>query len=268
MISWRYRILGLIAIMSLASAAPALADCRSELGGRELVWAWNEWVPYAYQDDRGDPVGFDISLVRKILERSGCPFKFVKQPSKRAQLGLKDGSVDLMAAASHTPEREKFSYFSLPYRDERIALFARADQSDELADLTLGDITKRGLRVAAGLGGWYGKEFEANQQALLDAKLLVLTGDLEGRIKMLQGGRVDLVIDDQVAGIATARQLGVEGQLTILPRALNSDPVHLMLSRVSVPPAVVARIDEAIRWLSDNADYQMVIASYTKLPHP
>lgn len=267
MITARCALAGLIIAAAMAVASPVLADCRSELGGRELIWAWNEWIPYSYLGSNGAPTGFDVTLVKAILGRSGCPYRLIEQPAKRAQLGIKDGSVDLIAAASHTPERETFSYFSLPYRDERIVLFARADEAEKFADLMLEDVPEKHLRVVAGLGGWYGKEFEANQQALQDSKLLVLTSELDNRIRMLLSGRADLMIEDRVAGIATARKLGVDRQLAILPRALNSDPVHLMLSRASLPPSVVALIDEAIQSLTDSPQYQMVIANYTRLPH-
>lgn len=243
-----------------------MADCNSELGDRALKWSWSEWIPYSYLGPDGEPAGFDIMLIKAILDRAGCPYRLVVMPPKRAQLGIKDGSIDVMGAASLTPERFAYSHFSLPYRDESIVLFARADQSSEFADLTLQEALRRHLRVVAGLGGWYGKEYEANQKALQDAGLLALNSKLDSRILMLMNGRADVLIEDQVAGIATARDLGVSKKLAILPKAQNSDPVHLMLSRVSVPPSVVARIDAAIQSLSNSADYQMVIASYTKLP--
>ena len=245
-----------------------MADCKSELGGRALKWSWSEWIPYSYLGQDGEPAGFDVELIKAILDRAGCPYQFVEMPPKRAQLGIRDGSVDLMGAASLTADRFIYSHFSLPYRDEGVVLFARAEQSLEFADLTLEEILKRRLRVVAGLGGWYGKDYEAHQQTLENAGLLSLNSKLESRISMLLNGRADVLIEDKVAGIATARDLGVGEKLAILPKALNSDPVHMMLSRVSVPSSVVARIDAAIQSLSSSFDYQMVIASYTKLPRP
>jgi len=265
MLRGRYGFFGFLAAMLPLFAAPAAADCRSELGDRELVWAWNEWVPYAYTGADGKPTGFDIDIVSRILTEAGCPFRFVNQPAKRAQQGLRDGSVDLLAAASVTPERQTFSNFSIPYRDERIMLFAKASGSDAYRDVTLPVALERRIHIAAGLGGWYGASYEQHQQALLEAGLLVLTSDLAGRLRMLAGDRVDLVIEDQAAGIATARQLGLGEKLVLLPQPMNSDPVSLMFGKKSVPQSVVALVDEAIKRLEKDGDYQLVIAKYTKL---
>ncbi|MBI2256746.1 MAG: transporter substrate-binding domain-containing protein [Proteobacteria bacterium] len=246
-------------------AMPAFADCRSALNGRELVWAWNEWVPYAYAGESDKPLGFDVDLVSRILDDAGCPYRFVNQPAKRAQQGLRDGSVDMMAAASITPERELFSRFSEAYRDERIVLFVLAGRAEALGGLTLDDAAERRLHLAAGLGGWYGKTYETHSADLQKAGLLLLTGDLEGRLRMLGSGRVDLVIEDQVAGIATARQLGLEHRLAVLPNPMNSDPVSLMFSRQSVPAEVVTLIDQAIERQKQSPDYQQIVAQYTRL---
>lgn len=254
----------MVAMMTMA-VAPASADCRSELAGRPLVWAWNEWVPYAYADESGQPIGFDIELVSRILDQAGCPYRFIKQPAKRAQQGLRDGSIDMLAAASVTPERQVFSHFSAAYRDERIVLFSKIGRVEAFEHLKLEDIIARRFHIAAGLGGWYGAAYDEHSDALQQAKLLLLTSDLEGRLRMLDSGRVDLVIEDQVAGIATARRLDLEHGLAVLPQPMNSDPVSLMFSRKSVPAGVVTLIDQAIAELRQSGDYQKVIAHYTKL---
>jgi hypothetical protein len=73
------------------------------------------------------------------------------------------------------------------------------------------------------------------------------------------------VIEDQVAGIATARKLGLEHRLAVLQAPVNSDPVSLMFSRQSVPAEVVVLIDQAIERLKQSPGYQQIIAQYTKL---
>lgn len=271
---WGFLLVSFTLLTILAGALPATAQpqeqesgCSALLGGRELVWAWNEWQPYAYRNAKNEVVGFDIELVTAILSRAGCPYRLVEMPAKRAQVAVMAGEVDLLAAASITDERAVYSYFSLPYRDERIALFAAADRASDFADMTLDVALAKGLSVVAGLGGWYGPTFDTHRDALLAAGFLTLTSDLSGRIRMVENGRADLLIEDRVAGVFTARQLGLEEKLALLPLPLYQDAVHLMLSRASVPPAVVALVNQAIQSSEKNSSFQLIVVGYTELNH-
>src|SRR5262245_10507171 len=84
-----------------------------------LHWAWNAYEPYSYRDEIGDLVGLDVDLTRAILDLAGCTYRTDEIPAKRALKMLENGEVDLVAAASVTPERQAYGYFSNPYRSER-----------------------------------------------------------------------------------------------------------------------------------------------------
>ena len=64
---------------------------------RPLVYedAWDLW-PYAFLNDTGEPVGYNIDLLRLICKELDIPFKIKLKPTQDALNDLKAGRADLM----------------------------------------------------------------------------------------------------------------------------------------------------------------------------
>lgn len=238
--------------------APASAECL-----KPLTWAWNSYEPYSYKNSNQILVGLDVELVQEIMRQAKCAYRVSEIPAKRAMKMLEAGEVDLMAAASVTPDRQAFGYFTAPYRSERIVMFARRDSSATGLS-SLPQVLARRLRIAAGLGGYYGKDYQELQDQFRREGLLELNNSLEQRVTMLALGRVDVLIEDEAAGISTARKLRYDDRLQIVGEPLNEAPVSLLLSKVSVPEETIAAIDAAIRALQTSATYQRIVKAHTE----
>ena len=84
---------------------------RQDFGWREV-----RHTPFGFLDEKNEPVGFDLDLVRKIAEKLGVGVEFVKVTSPTRIPLLVSGNVDLVAASmTDTPEREKTIDFSITY---------------------------------------------------------------------------------------------------------------------------------------------------------
>lgn len=57
--------------------------------------AWDLW-PYAYLNDNGDPVGYNIDLLKLIFKRLGIPYQIKLRPTSLALNDLKAGRADVM----------------------------------------------------------------------------------------------------------------------------------------------------------------------------
>ena len=57
--------------------------------------AWDLW-PYAFLNDNGEPVGYNIDLLRLIFKELDIPFRIKLKPTQDALNDLKDGRADLM----------------------------------------------------------------------------------------------------------------------------------------------------------------------------
>jgi len=111
--------MALIALAATACAATAQAQgtlAKIKERGKLLAGVKLDTPPFGSLDDKNEPAGFDIDLVRKIGARIGVPVELVKVTSATRIPLLVSGNVDLVAASmTHTRERDKAIDFSITY---------------------------------------------------------------------------------------------------------------------------------------------------------
>ena len=254
------KVPGLLAVLLVVAFMPGMALAHCE---RSFQMAHSgDYVPYQYTGSDGSLIGLDVDLIAGIMSEMGCRFEVRKLPPKRAQLMLREGKLDLMAAASITAERHQYAHFSLPYRDEKIVMFARVEEAPGFQDLDLKAAFDRNLIVAAGIGGWYGPEYGALKDSEAARKSLVLNNSTRARIRQLVSGRVTLVLADLYVGYHHAGALEAREKIIELPHALNSDPVHFMLSRATVTGAELDRFNAALQRFMNSPQYADLILEY------
>lgn len=71
--------------------------------------AWDLW-PYAFLNDVGEPVGYNIDLLKLIFEELHIPYKIKLKPTKDALNDLKAGRADLMCGMDAHFHNEYASY--------------------------------------------------------------------------------------------------------------------------------------------------------------
>jgi ABC-type amino acid transport substrate-binding protein len=106
------------AAMATVSAAQAQENTITKIKARGKLIAGVKFdtPPFGFLDDKNQPVGFDIDLVRKIAEDIGVPVELVSVTSPTRIPMLVSGNVDLSAASmTHTRERDKTIDFSITY---------------------------------------------------------------------------------------------------------------------------------------------------------
>lgn len=203
------------------------------------------WPPYSILKD-GKVSGMDVELVAAILGAAGCGYVIDPPlPIIRRQSSFTQGKVDLMLAASRTPEREREAWLSLAYRHEDVGLFALPAQATRLRECKSFDaLLTRQASILVPKLGWYGLPFAQAQPRLKEAGLLREFTSFRQALSMLAAGRATLVMGDAAAVQYEARQQGVA--VVRLPVAVVRDPVHLMLNRERVPAADLEAINAAI----------------------
>ena len=243
----------LLAALSLA-ALPAPA-CH-------LRMALETWPPYSYSDDGGEPAGADVELAQAIVREAGCTLEVVPElPALRREVQFREGRLDLMLAASRTDERRRYARFSIPYRQERVGLFAAPGKLQQYAKIDSFDaIARQRIAVLAPRAGWYGPDY-ARAAAAQDAGAWRNTfGNFRQGIQMFRAGRAELIMGDAAALQHEARQQGVP--LAALPYIPFNAPVHLMLNAASTTPEQLARINGAIARLEHSGALATIRARY------
>ncbi len=190
--------------------------------------------------------GMDLELVDAIMNEAKCTLVFSDGVSRlRRDLLFSQGQVDLMLAASNTPERQAIARFSAPYRMEVVRLFATPDNLPRYDGIkSFDDIVRLGERLLVPSGGWYGPDFAGAEPKLQARGQLTTYKSFDQGLKMLVAGRGGLIMGDFLGLNKSATTTGV----AIAPLALVvlRAPVHLMLNRATISEAELQRINAAI----------------------
>lgn len=247
----------LLAATLLGSVLPALA-CR-------MTMALEQWPPYLYRDARGSYTGLDLELLRAIFKEARCTLLTVPElPTARRQLLFQKGGLDLMLAASETPERQSYARFSISYRDEAVGVFGKAGKAGTPAAqrhvASFGQLARGKATLLAPKVGWYGAEYAAARPAMEKDGRLNTFGSFQQGLRMLDAGRADLLLGDVLAVRHEARRQGVA--LTALPFLALRAPVHLMLNAHSTSTADLARLNAAITRLEQRGVLAAIRARY------
>jgi polar amino acid transport system substrate-binding protein len=106
---------------TFAATPPAHAQNQDTLAqikarGKLIAGVKFDTPPFGFLNDKNEPVGFDLDIVRGIAKRIGVPVEFVKVTSPTRIPLLVSGNVDLSAASmTHTIDRDKTIDFSITY---------------------------------------------------------------------------------------------------------------------------------------------------------
>jgi polar amino acid transport system substrate-binding protein len=112
-------VLALAAAMATGPAAHAQSQDTMALiksRGKLIAGVKFDTPPFGFLNEKNEPVGFDLDIVRGIAKHIGVPVEFVKVTSPTRIPLLVSGNVDLSAASmTHTVERDKTIDFSITY---------------------------------------------------------------------------------------------------------------------------------------------------------
>ncbi|MES2129548.1 MAG: transporter substrate-binding domain-containing protein [Pseudomonadota bacterium] len=190
--------------------------------------------------------GMDLELADAIFAEAKCDLVLSDGVSRlRRDLMFSQGQVDLMLAASNTPERQAIARFSSAYRMEVVRLFATPENLARYDGVkSFDDILRLGERLLVPSGGWYGADYAAAEAKLQAHGQLSTYKNFDQGLKMLEAGRAGLIMGDFLGVNKAAAKAGM--RIAPLAYVVLRAPVHLMLSRASTSEQDLQRIDAAI----------------------
>lgn len=246
----------LLSVLALLGGATHADAC-------QLSMALEQWPPYIYTEAKGTPNGLDWELAQAILKEAGCTLQTRGElPLSRRQRLFEQGKLDLMLAASDTPERRRYARFSLPYRHETVGLFTRSGRRAQYLHLaSLEQLAHEQLTLLAPRVGYYGPAYARLRPALTASGRLSTFISFQQGLRMLDAGRADLILGDSVALRHEAERQSVN--IAALPLVVQRAPVHLMLNRDSTSRADLDRINAAIARLEQNGTLAAIRARYS-----
>jgi ABC-type amino acid transport substrate-binding protein len=138
------------------SAAPLIDRIRAR--GRIRVGYLEDGLPFAFQNARGELVGFDVEMAHELAGVLGVELELVTVSRIGLAEHLERGECDVvMSGIAVTPDRARTLVFSDPYLDETLALLVRDHRRHEFESWEI--LRGRGpLRIASPAGVSYYEE--------------------------------------------------------------------------------------------------------------
>lgn len=220
---------------------------------------WSDYPPFQLPGPGGAPQGLDIELLELLARAAGERLQWQRRPWARQMADAAQGELDLIPAATPTPERLGFAEFTQGYRNERVALLGLAGAP---AVPRLAALKGQAVRI----GFIRGVAFPvAVRRELEDGDLQRLLQPLHANdltLSALRARRVDYVIDDPATLLYRAAREPGEAVAVVLELAVA--PVHLLVSRriLETRPDLVARLNQALQRARQQVEWAHVMARY------
>nr|WP_315252733.1 transporter substrate-binding domain-containing protein [uncultured Duganella sp.] len=246
-------------------SAIALLGVAAQPSACELSMALEQWPPYVYSAPNGGITGLDWELAQAILKEAGCRLQLQPElPTARRQAVFEQGQLDLLLAASDTPERRRYARFSNVYRYETVGLFTLSSAHARYLHVSSLDVLAREkLALLAPKVGWYGSAYARLQPQLAASGRLSPFLNFQQGLRMLDAGRADLIMGDSGALRHEARAQGIA--ISPLPLVVLRAPVHLMLNKKTTSQADLDRINAAISRLERQGALAAIRARYGEM---
>ncbi|MBI2383509.1 MAG: amino acid ABC transporter substrate-binding protein [Gammaproteobacteria bacterium] len=228
----------------------------------KLTVGWDPWEPYQYEDADGTVRGMDIEIVELLAKDVGCEPRYLRGNWLEFLQKLKDGEVDVLLAGTVIPERERYAWFSQPYRQESFALFVRKDDLAATQDKDLQALAAAGKRIGITEGYYYGADVNRMAYESPLSKSFVSASVVELNYSRLADGTIDALLDDPFVGAAVLRRKGLSGTIVRHPLSIASGKVSLMFSRKSVSEDQVKRFDAALAKRQQDGSLEAVLKKY------
>lgn len=244
----------LLAITGLGSGF-ATAVCPPQ-----VLVGWDEWPPYMHLDEENNETGFDLELARLVIREMGCEPVFVRRVWKRVLSGISEGRLHLTGGASRTYERQKYAYFTRPYRSEIVTLFVRAEDAGSHASLrSLSDIQTADFRLSVTRNYYYGPTYESLAKKEDFSRHLHLVYEDPINLRLLLGQRTDGFLGDPVF---VRHHAGKETWSRLHPLFdVHSGSIHFMLSR-KLPSSFLAEFEAALERIRAGNTFAGLLGKY------
>lgn len=196
------------------------------------------------------------------MRRMDCSVQWQELPWARGLAELEGGQLDILPGARRTTERERFAYFSRPVNRSPNVLFMSAAASQRYKFSKLADLVGTEFRLGIQIGVAYGAEYD---ELIKNPEFVARTLPLTVRRNawgMLQMGRLDGLISDEVTAWVELESLGLT-KAVVRTRIVTSDePGHYAVSKLSNSAEWVASLDRALNAMVADGSFKRIRERY------
>lgn len=224
---------------------------------------WEIWYPFQFRGADDKLVGLDYEIFSEILQLSGDTGEFVELPWQRHLNYIETGDIDIAMGSSKNEDREKYAYFSEPYRLEKVVLVVRKGQSGNINIPNLKALSSTNYLVGVEFGYYYGDDYQELIKVPRFQDRIVEVLDIEQNVNMLIKKRIDGLLADPITINAFVTKYDLAGELEIHPLDIYESKIHLMLSKASTNKEQLERLNKAIRTMKETGRLNELLDKYS-----
>ncbi len=246
-------------------------QCTEEIADKEsLLVDWYPLEPYQFssitRSGNYNVTGLDIELINVISSKINIGIQYTDSAWEQVIPDIQQGKSDMVPGLTYTEARAAFANFSIPYRLAEISLFtlrsARKhlhfnNTNEFLAQIRLLNF-RLGITKKAVFGDARTTDY-LNQVSNND--IIIKYGSNAELFKGLLRNEIDGFLADRIAGVALALNYIEKDQIEEIPTGIKT-PVHLMFSKKTVSPNLVARFNNSIKEFINSDEYKKIVRKY------
>lgn len=244
----------ILLVTTLAAVACGASDSddadRIQAAGVLRVGTEGVYAPFSYHDQSGQLVGYDVDVARAVGDKLGVPVEFVETPWDSMFAALEANRFDIVAnQVTINPERKAKYDLSDPYAIGQGVIVTSTDDDSvtSLADL------KGKIAAQNPTSNW--------AQVARDNGARVESVDgFAQAIKLLNQGRVDVVVNDS---IAVYQYLAETGD-TSVKIAVETDEKSEQGFAARKDSGLLPELNQALKELSDDGTLASISEKYLK----
>ena len=221
---------------------------------RKILVVYTEWFPYTYEDNC-NASGFEIDIIRAVMDRLDVDVEFKKYPWQRCLLSLKGGEADALVSMLHSGEREEYTWYAEDYISlSKVVLFKKKGHKirytgrlEELKPYSVGVI----------MGFTYGEAFDnaafINKDNAVDSTIL---------INKILHGRNDVGAENQIVATATSFRMGVYKDIQFLEPPLFTKKLYVGFSKAKGHKQLSHEFSQALSAFKKTIAYKKILGEY------
>jgi len=241
------------ALLAVPVTASAQTDSAPAVSRTIVVGGDHDYPPYEYLDDKGQPAGFHIDLMRAIAERQGFQVKFRLGPWQEMRKDFEEGRIDTVALF-RSEERERVMAFAEPHAMVHYYIFVRrgGEAVDSLEDLSGREvIIQRGSLV---------------QDMLPDKNIQARVVPVEtesAAVRLLASGEHDCAMVTEVGGMRAIQQHDLTNVTTAGSPFM---PQEYCFAVMKGNEAILQQINAGLRQLRQSGQYGEIHRKWLTAP--
>ena len=238
----------------------AYAETESPLPSYSLSVVTADFPPFSFEGEQMGHQGLGYEIVKAVLEKSGQSFSIQRLPWKRALETAKNEPYTLLFPCARSKEREPFFHWIGEISKRSISFFKLKERKDIKIN-NLNDLFQ--YKVAAVRG------YKATTHFIEDGGKVTQATTDEQVLKMLQSGRADLILNEDLVVAWSLKQLSLETESSKFTFAdiekafqYEEGSSRFFVLNIKTPKNIADRLEDAYRDLVENGEIEKIASHY------